>query len=174
MHLKFPSTILPQTSSPTDAQKAHLDMLAKVNQTHADALSAATQAQAAAQAASVPLNNLVAGEPSMGTPHEHFAVLINAVPGSDAVRATSLAGIVPVGTKAVAGTMSAAGAGGETLNVLDITGVNVYDRVFTQVNTRTITGSWWAPLDGSLNLRWKTVGFGSLTNVNITMTRYFE
>jgi len=58
---EYPSTNLPQTNNPQDIQKSALDLLDKVNQTHAAALSAASDAQEAAQAASDPASHSSAG-----------------------------------------------------------------------------------------------------------------
>ena len=61
---KYPSTTLPQNATPQEIQRAQLDMLKKVNETHA-------LAQSAAVGSFVPLlpNPLLDGEPSLGTSH---------------------------------------------------------------------------------------------------------
>ena len=64
--MKFDSTSLPQTGNPQEIQKGNLDLLDKVNKT----ARFASDEAAAAAAASVPLNNPVPGEPSLGTWHD--------------------------------------------------------------------------------------------------------
>jgi hypothetical protein len=59
--MKFDSVSLPQTNSPQDGQKTALDLLNKTNQVAQFATSEASAAQAAAQAASVPVGKVTHG-----------------------------------------------------------------------------------------------------------------
>jgi hypothetical protein len=68
--VKFDSTILPQTNTPTEIQKMGNDLLDKINQLGATPSTGPF----------VPLlpNPLIAGEPSLGTPHPHSVQFITA------------------------------------------------------------------------------------------------
>lgn len=99
--MKFDSTILPQTNTPTEIQKMGNDLLDKINQV------AAAQANAVTGGPFVPLlpNPLIAGEPSLGTPHpktgQQTTWFVNGVsPGASTWYTLTFTGLA-AGTKAV-------------------------------------------------------------------------
>jgi hypothetical protein len=104
----------------------------------------------------------VAGEPSLGTDHEHYAIIWSTVPPNNNVQVLSLAAYVPAGTKTVEGRwyMSANAANKEGY-IYNVAGTNVYDALTTQVANQRVTGHFKAPLDSSLNIRY---GVSDATN----------
>ena len=116
----------------------------------------------------------VSSEPSLGTPHKHFATIASAVPGSDAVQVTSLIGIVPAGSTWIDGWMEITITAAGLVNLLDTDGVGIMGRGRPQVVGAPADFVVSAPLDSSLNLRWQTTNYANISALAIYMNRYFD
>ncbi len=117
----------------------------------------------------------VASQPSSGERKEKFVVLTTTVPGDDNVHTLDCSAYVPVGTKWVGGWMQISSAlQGRELQVYDITGTNIYDKVRTQTATASAVaaGHWEAPLDSSRLLRYAVGGNATITGMTLDMTFY--
>jgi hypothetical protein len=116
---------------------------------------------------------VVAGEPSQGTPHYHYALIVSAVPINNSVQVLPLAGIVPAGAKIAEGRWYIGGVVNNALYIYDTAGVNITDALTVQVTGVTNLGHWKAALDSSLNLRWGTNSFLTTTAVALVLVWYY-
>jgi hypothetical protein len=117
----------------------------------------------------------VASEPSLGTPHRHYAALVSAVPANNNVQVTSLSAQLPAGARWIEGRFSIlASAADPELMVYDEAGTDVYDIVKCYVANKYGRGHFSCPVDSSLNLRWSTSDRAITTALDIIMTRYWE
>jgi hypothetical protein len=115
----------------------------------------------------------VPGEPSQGTPHYHYALIVSAVPINNSVQVLPLAGIVPAGAKIAEGRWYIGGNVNNALYIYDTAGVNITDALTVQVTGVTNLGHWKAALDSSLNLRWGTNSFLTTTAVALVLVWYY-
>jgi hypothetical protein len=105
----------------------------------------------------------VPGEPSLGTPHPHYATILNVDPASTAVQTLSLAAHLPVGAKMIALVMELTSTNaGDSVIITNAAGTAYYGVLMAQVNGQDNYGYCLSPVDASLNIYWK------VNNVRVT------
>jgi hypothetical protein len=115
----------------------------------------------------------VAGEPSGGTPHLHYANILNTDPAGSAWASIDLSAQVPVGTNAIFVYCAIQSAtSGRELYLSNATGGTVYARMAVSgANNRTWAG-FMVPISSDRKLWW-WVDNADVSLAYISMTMYF-
>lgn len=117
---------------------------------------------------------IVSGEPSLGTPHAHYAQVLSADPSDTNWHAINLSGEVPTETKAVfiqAIIRDTAGAHRDLI-VSNASSGNYYLIASTSGDTNYDENSGLIPVDSSLQIWWR-VSSADVDNAIIRITAYY-
>jgi hypothetical protein len=115
----------------------------------------------------------VAGEPSLGTPHKHIAVLYAADPAVTTVITVDCTAWMPVGTTWLDYILGVASTTvGDYVTITDAAGTAIYDYNQVQVAANTIYIAGGCPIDSARCVYFK-VNNARVTAVEIRSKKYF-
>ncbi len=115
----------------------------------------------------------VSREPSLGTPHSHFAAILNLNPRDTDPHTLDLSGEIPPGAGAVAGFWGVKGNAGNLDALLyDASGGNLVSLAKTQVANQYVFGRWFCSIAANRTIAW-VVGSAAIDTLVVDMTEYY-
>lgn len=115
----------------------------------------------------------VSGEPSLGTPHKHWAAILNTDPTTTAVQTLDLSSYVPVGTTWIEGFAEHTSAtAGRVTTICNSDDSEQYGYVVNPVAGAYGRGHFSCPVTTDRKMYWR-VNNADVANIIIVMSRYW-